>query len=65
MKQLQDKTAHPREYHGQYTGHGFPILEELNPSILVRNVERMQYHQKLLIPQKYIFFSLIFHRPNG
>ena len=30
-----------REYHGQYTGHGFPILVELNPNILVRHVERM------------------------
>ena len=33
----------PREYHGQYAGHGFPILVELNPNILVRDVEIMVY----------------------
>ena len=31
----------PRQYHGHFTGHGFPILVELNPNILVWHVERM------------------------
>ena len=31
----------PREYLGQYAGHGSPILVGLNSNILVRDVERM------------------------
>ena len=36
----------PREYHGQYTGHGFPILVELNPNKLVWHVESMGKSEK-------------------
>jgi hypothetical protein len=32
----------PREYHGHYTKHGNPIMVDLNPTILVRHVQRMR-----------------------
>ena len=32
----------PREYHGQYLSFAGQTLVELNPNILVRDVERMQ-----------------------
>ena len=43
-----------REYHGQYIGHGFPILVELNPNILVRHVERI-----LIYPDKIYWLCVV------